>query len=165
MTGRWSKSSQHEEQPQRDSTASDVRSAPILQPGLIPRGVGKVWVLVCNIRQWTPAGLAVPAGVWMGDSAVSCSPGGRSTTGRLITTQTEKMDNSEETEWGRTAGDANGAHQKIPGQETVDANPLSRPRASHYRCTCIITAFMSDWSDCLYWFRFSYGIFPQHWAA
>lgn len=76
--------------------------------------------------------------------AVFCSPGEHSTTGRLMNTQTEKMDNSEETERGRAAGETNGARQKIPGQETVDANPLSRPRASHYHCTCIITAFMSD---------------------
>lgn len=84
------------------------------------------------------------AAVWLGDSAVFCSPGGHSTTGRLMTTQTEKMDNSEETEWGRAAGETNDACQMIPGQEVVDANPLSRPGASRYHCTCIITAFMSD---------------------
>lgn len=64
--------------------------------------------------------------------AVFCSLGGHSTAGWHMTTQTEKIDNSEEMEQGRAAGETNGARQKIPGQETVDANPLSRPRVSCY---------------------------------
>lgn len=76
--------------------------------------------------------------------AVFCSPGGCSTAGRHMTTQTEKMDNSEETERGRVAGETNSARQPIPGQETAEADLFSRPGASRYHCTCITTAFMSD---------------------